>query len=290
MTVGFGDLLFGVPLTGVATQGHINRHRAALGLLPVFVDADLSSAAGRHTSDMSANPWVYKTPARNAHISSDNRTTPAERITAAALQAGWRPERTGEILYWGGALLNGDAPFNWWMGSPPHRQIIEDGAYTHLGFSASHTDSANEWVYCVTFARAPARGLFARHSDRVIDVKDLSTANGAVIHQWEWWGGGNQRWRLEPTGGGYARIVSQLSGKVLDVANLSTANGAVIHQWEWWGGDNQQFRPEPYGIGELKLTARHSGKVIEVAGIDEGNGALIQQWDWWGGANQRWKY
>jgi hypothetical protein len=292
VTVGFGDLLFGVPLTGTAIQLHINQHRAALGHLPVFVDADLSSAAARHTLDMSTNPWMYKTPGRNAHISSDNRTTPAERIFAAAAAGGWRPEndRTGEILYWGGALLNGDAPFNWWMGSPPHRQIIEDGSFTHIGFSASHTNSANEWVYGVTFARTPARALFAKHSDRVIDVKGISTANGAEIIQWDWWGGGNQRWRLEPVGGGYVRIVAQHSGKVLDVSGISMANGARLVQWEWWGGDNQKFRPEVYGIGELTLTAKHSGKVIEVAGMNESNGALIQQWDWWGGANQRWKY
>jgi hypothetical protein len=176
------------------------------------------------------------------------------------------------------------------MGSPPHRRLIEDGSFTHMGFSASHTGSANEWVYCVTFARAPARPLFARHSDRVIDVKDISTANGAPIHQWDWWGGGNQRWRMEPVGDGYARIVAQHSGKVLDVAGASMANGAPLVQWDWWGGDNQRFRPEVYGIGELLLRAKHSGKVLDVKDMNEGNGAIVLQWDWWGGANQRWKY
>jgi Ricin-type beta-trefoil lectin domain-like len=245
----------------------------------------------RHTSDMAVNPWMYKTPGRNPHISSDNHTTPAERITAETLPV-WLPDenRTGEILAWGGANLNGDAPFNWWMGSPPHRQIIEDGLYTHIGFSASHTDSANEWVYCVTFARAGRRPLTAVHSGRVIDVNDQSTANGAKITQWDYWGGGNQRWTLEPVGGGYVRIRALHSGKVLDVSGMDMANGARLVQWEWWGGNNQQFRPEIYGFGELKLTAKHSGKVIEVAGWDEANGAQIQQWDWHGGTNQRWKY
>ncbi|MFD1505704.1 RICIN domain-containing protein [Georgenia yuyongxinii] len=289
MTVTFGDLLFGVPLTGTAIQLHINQHRAALGLLPVFVDPALSTAAARHTADMSTNPWVYKTAGRDAHQGSD-LSTPTVRIEAAAAANGWRPDRTGEILYWGGPLLNGDAPFNWWMGSPGHRQRIEDGAYTHLGFSASHTNSANEWVYGVTFARAPARAIFAQHSGRVIDVKDISTANGAAIIQWDWWGGGNQRWVLEPVGGGYVRIVAVHSGKVLDVAGISMDNGAPLTQWDWWGGDNQRFRPEVYGIGQLKLTAKHSGKVVEVAGMDENNGARVQQWDWWGGANQLWKY
>ena len=292
MTVGMGDLLFGIALTGVAIRDKINRHRTALGRAPVFIDRELAAAAETHTKDMAANPRIYKTPGRDPHISSDDRTRPAQRIIAKAGAGGWRPEqdRTGEILAWGGALLNGDAPFTWWMGSPPHRQIIEDGSYTHIGFSASHTDSANEWVYAVTFARAPARPLFSVNSGRVIDVKNGSTANGTPIIQWDYHGGPMQRFRLEPVGGGYVRIVAQHSGKVLDVSGISTANGAPIVQWDWWGGDNQRFWAESYGFNELKLTAKHSGKVLDVTGFAEGNGAVIQQWDWLQGANQRWTY
>ncbi|MDZ5446187.1 RICIN domain-containing protein [Micromonospora sp. 4G57] len=242
MPVGFGDLLFGVALAGLGVQQQINRHRATLGHLPVFADGDLSSAAGQHTADMANNPWVYKTPGRNAHISSDNHTTPGERIVTATLPE-WRPEKTGEILYWGGELLNSGPAFNWWMGSPPHRQIIEDGSYTHIGFSAHFNHSANEWVYGMTFARTTPRPLFAKHSGRVIDVRDQSVANGAAITQWDWWGGGNQRWRLEPVGGGYARIVALHSGKVLDVAGASMANGAPLVQWEWWGATTRSSSP-----------------------------------------------
>ncbi|TDD71370.1 hypothetical protein E1262_07160 [Jiangella aurantiaca] len=294
MPVGIFDLVGGVALAGVGIQKRINQHRAALGRLPVFVDARLSEAANRHTSDMAANPWIYQTPNRDAHLSSDNQTTAQKRITDAAAAGGWAPEngRTGEILYWGGAQLNGDAPVNWWINvSAPHRQRIEDPDYTHMGFSASHNGSADEWVYAVTFARSPARALFAKHTDnKVIDVTGISTASGAPAQQWTWWGGWNQLWSMDPVGGGYVRIRAKHSGKVLDVAGLSTDNGARIIQWDWWGGDNQKFLPEVYGFGEVKLTAKHSGKVIEVAGFSEADGAAIQQWDWWGGANQRWKY
>lgn len=293
MPVGAGDILFGIPLAGVGIQKRINQHRASLGRLPVFVDTQLSVAAQRHTSDMAAHPAIYTTPNRDPHLSSDGHTTAKQRITDAAAAAGWAPEneRTGEILYWGGANLNGDAPVNWWINvSPPHRQRIEDPDYTHMGFSASYNNAADEWVYGVTFARSPARGLFAKHSGKVVDITGISTASGAPAQQWTWWGGGNQRWSFDPVGGGYVRIRAQHSGKVLDVAGISTANGARIIQWDWWGGDNQKFLPEVYGIGELKLTAKHSGKVIEVDGFSEADGAVIQQWDWWGGANQRWTY
>ncbi len=291
MTASLGDFLFGVALCGVAIQLKINQHRATLDRLPVFIDVDLGSAASRHTSDMSNNPSIYQTPGRDPHKGSDN-STPSERILAATGASGWRPEnnRTGEILAWGGAYLNADAPFNWWLNSPPHRAIIEDGAYTHIGFSANHTNSANEWVYCVDFATSPPRPIFSKNSGRVIDVEGISPNSGAKIQQWDSWGGGNQRWRLENVGGGYALIRAEHSGKVLDVEGASTANGAKLVQWDWWGGDNQRFRPEVYGFGELKFTAKHSGKVLDVEGVSEANGARIQQWDWWEGPNQRWTF
>lgn len=40
MTVGMGDLLFGIALTGVAIREKINRHRTALGRAPVFMDRE----------------------------------------------------------------------------------------------------------------------------------------------------------------------------------------------------------------------------------------------------------
>ena len=55
-------------------------------------------------------------------------------------------------------------------------------------------------------------------------------------------GGDNQKFRPEPTGHGYRKLVAKHSGKVLDVNGLSTANGAEIIQWDWWGGQNQQWR------------------------------------------------
>jgi hypothetical protein len=258
----------------------------------VFFDEDFRNAAHRHTQDMSRHPEIYKTVGRDAHKGSDN-STPAERIMAATVAGGWRPEnnRTGEILAWGGAYLNADAPFSWWLNSPPHRAIIEDGAYTHIGFSADHTDSANEWVYAIDFATSTPRPLFSVNSGRVIDVDAWSQNNGAKIQQWDSHGGNNQRWRLEDVSGGFARIRNQHSGKVLDVFQASTANGAALVQWDWWGGDNQRFRPEVVnGAGELKLTAKHSGKVLDVEGISFNNGAKIIQWDWWDGPNQRWKF
>ncbi len=84
--------------------------------------------------------------------------------------------------------------------------------------------------------------LTARHSGKVLDVAGVSRDNGARVHQWDWWGGPNQKWRLEDVGGGYFKVVSANSGKVLDVAGVSRDNGAPVHQWDWWAGWNQHWR------------------------------------------------
>ena len=34
----------------------------------------------------------------------------------------------------------------------------------------------------------------AKHSGKVLDVRGVSTANGAQIQQWDYLGGDNQRW------------------------------------------------------------------------------------------------
>ncbi|MEV5378935.1 RICIN domain-containing protein [Streptomyces nondiastaticus] len=298
MPVGIGDLLFGIPLAGFAVQNRFNQHRAGLGRLPLFIDKDLSTAANRHTTDIADHPERLAQPDSSKpnfvdpHIGSDG-SAPADRIIAAAAAGGWRPENdtTGEIMQWGGAFLSVDAALHFWLvESAHHRERVEDPAYTHMGFSASHNSSADEWNYTVDFARSPTRPLYSVNSGKVLDVTNMSNDHGAPIQQWDWWGGWNQQFTMEPTDGGYVRLRARNSGLVLDVAGVSRDNGARIIQWDWWGGENQQFLPEVFGIGEIKLTARHSGRSLDVKDFSVDNGAPIQQWDWWGGANQRWRF
>ena len=131
--------------------------------------------------------------------------------------------------------------------------------------------------------------LFARHSGKVLDVAGASTANGALVHQWEWWGGDNQRWRIEALGNGTVRVVAVHSGKVLDVDHASTADGTAVVQWAWSNTNNQRWVFDRFEFGdEIRLLATHSLKPIEVAGRSEANGAPVVQREWWGGPSQRW--
>ncbi|MER5832867.1 RICIN domain-containing protein [Streptomyces sp. NPDC002130] len=152
----------------------------------------------------------------------------------------------------------------------------------------------NDFSYCEYTAShlgwSVVTPLFAKHSGKVLDVSGISPDNGAPVIQWDWWGGDNQRWRLEALGDGYVRAVAQHSGKVLDVSGISPDNGAPLIQWDWWGGDNQRWRFESVADGVHQLTAKHSGRVLDVSGISLDNGAPVIQWDWHGGDNQRWEY
>src|SRR6516162_1698219 len=78
------------------------------------------------------------------------------------------------------------------------------------------------------------------NSDKVLDVKGASKADGAPVIQYHWHAGRNQEWNIIPLSDGFDAIQNVNSGKVLDVRGRSTADGALVQQWQWNGGLNQQ--------------------------------------------------
>ena len=136
----------------------------------------------------------------------------------------------------------------------------------------------------------PIRGpVFARHSGKCLDITGGSTANGAEAIQWDYWGGGNQLYRIEWVEASHYKLIAQHSARVIDVAGASAASGAQVIQWDWWGGNNQKFRLDAVERGCPGVTANHSGKCLDVAGASAANGVRVIQWDWWGGNNQQWR-
>jgi hypothetical protein len=127
----------------------------------------------------------------------------------------------------------------------------------------------------------------ARHSGKVMDVINASTANNAEVKQWTWNGGANQKWSFQDAGGGYVRLVNLNSGKCLDVANASTADGANIIQYTCGSGTNQQWQWVATG-SYFQLRARHSGKCLDVVSANTADGADIQQYTCGSGTNQQW--
>ncbi|MGW1747092.1 alpha-L-fucosidase [Streptomyces sp. NPDC002092] len=83
--------------------------------------------------------------------------------------------------------------------------------------------------------------LVNRNSGKVMDVKDASTADGALVIQWPWTGGTNQQWKLLPDTDGSYRLSNVKSGKVLDSPGGS-AQGANLDQLTDSGSDNQDWQ------------------------------------------------
>ncbi|MEU4449257.1 alpha-galactosidase [Actinosynnema sp. NPDC050801] len=133
--------------------------------------------------------------------------------------------------------------------------------------------------------------LTARHSGKLADVYDQSTADGGDVVQWAPNGQANQRWRFRDLGDGTSTIVSVHSGLCLDVYGGvgATADGVRVAQWSCNGQANQRWRVQDAGSGYVRLVAQHSGKCLDVFEASTTDGARLVQWTCGTGANQQWQ-
>jgi len=132
--------------------------------------------------------------------------------------------------------------------------------------------------------------LVARHSGKCLEVPGASKDNGQVITQNACVrGAAHQRFRLQPTDGGFYQIVAQHSGKCLDISKESITDSARIVQWDCWGGANQQFRLLPSDNGHHRLIARSSVKCLDVTGGTANNTPVQQYTCYPNGGHQQFK-
>ena len=130
--------------------------------------------------------------------------------------------------------------------------------------------------------------FIARHSNKCLDVKDDSKADGAPLVQFRCGSGMNQQFELIPTGS-YYQIVARSSGKCVEVRAASGADKAVIQQLSCNGGANQRFQLVDMGGGFNKLVIRGSGKCVDVDGASTADLALILQLTCNGQTNQQFR-
>lgn len=111
--------------SGNAVYSGVSRLRQACGV--IGDDPRLTAAAQRHADDM-------LTHGVDGHIGSDG-SSPQTRIRDAGYV---RTSYTGEIVYWGtGSAATPSVAVAQWMGSPPHRAIILNCAFTAAGFATA---------------------------------------------------------------------------------------------------------------------------------------------------------
>ena len=59
-----------------------------------------------------------------------------------------------------------------------------------------------------------------------LDVSEVSTADGALIHLWQWLGGTNQQWAIQPADG-TCKLTAVHSGKAMDAYGAQVATPAL---------------------------------------------------------------
>lgn len=128
-------------------------------------------------------------------------------------------------------------------------------------------------------------------SGKAMDVAEVSKTPGANIHQWDYVGGENQKWKLSAAGDGSWYIQSVWSGLVLDANDWGTADGTNVLQWTKGNNQtNQKWKIEANGDGTYRVTNLHANKVLDVSGSSPDNGANIQLWTWNASSAQRWTF
>ncbi|WP_444947693.1 RICIN domain-containing protein [Micromonospora ureilytica] len=131
--------------------------------------------------------------------------------------------------------------------------------------------------------------LVNRNSGKVLDVRDTSTADGAVIQQWSRNDGAWQQFQFVSSGSGYYRLKARHSGKVVDLWEWNTADGAEYRQYADQNGANQQFQVLDSDGGYVRLINRHSAKALEVWERSTVDGGRISQYADLNGTNQQWQ-
>ncbi|MBU5672354.1 RICIN domain-containing protein [Paenibacillus brevis] len=168
-----------------------------------------------------------------------------------------------------------------WPGSPngstpfPSQMLVD---YVRVYQQSNSSSIVNNGVYTLT----------SKVSGKVLDVLDVSTANGAKMQQWTNYTAANQQFRLTDTGDGYYKLTAIHSGKCLDVPSGANTVGLRLQQWDDNGSNAQKWKLVDMGGGYYKLVNKASGLVMDVSNSSTADGAVVQQWNDNGTDAQRW--
>ncbi|CAL9585263.1 hypothetical protein SUDANB121_05143 [Nocardiopsis dassonvillei] len=124
--------------------------------------------------------------------------------------------------------------------------------------------------------------------DRVLDVVQAATHNGAAVHLWDRHDQGNQQWRFVPVEGGFYAVENVGSGKVLEVPTDAAAPPAATLLTST-GASNQHWTVVDVGGGVVRLVNRATGQALEGQGGAPDNGTAVVQAPDGGHAFQQWR-
>ncbi len=156
------------------------------------------------------------------------------------------------------------------------------------------------------YVKASPNGFYRivnKNSNKVLDVREQLTTDGANIFQWSDYLGDNQLFKATSTNNAiyidpfipyikwdYVNLTNLNSNKVADVSAWNFNNGANIQQWDYVTGINQQWLVHDAGNGYCWFEPKHAiGKCLEVDAWGTTNGNNIQIWEYLANDNQLWK-
>jgi hypothetical protein len=199
--------------------------------------------------------------------------------------------------------------------TPSLRQAIIDRAYAYANTTTSAVP-LSDWYEPVTaasdgfMARPVVGGLFAplvraagpfpnpnltyrvvnQFNGLLVSVNNQSTADGAVVTQWNDNGTPDHSWSFIANSGGTYRLKNLNSGKVLTPLNWNTADGAGITQWDDNGTADHLWQLVPNVDGSSRLLSTMSSKVLTPTGWSTVLGNPLTQWDDNGTQDHNWYF
>jgi hypothetical protein len=200
---------------------------------------------------------------------------------------------------------NGGANQQWQLDQQPNGNYVIVNAYSNLALADPKSSTSNttqiiqfqpdggyeqQWDLLAAgqSANIGADYLVNASSQQVLDDPDYSSQDGTPMDQWDYNGGTNQLWELNPLPDGNYLIQNQFNQKVLDDPASSTADGTHVIQYQPDGGANQEWTLVPLADGNDLIVNLASGYVLDDPAASTAEGQSIIQYQPDGGANQEW--
>lgn len=130
--------------------------------------------------------------------------------------------------------------------------------------------------------------LRASHSNKCLDVSEISRAPGAMVWQYECHGGDNQRWQIRYDRAGFHEIRAAHSALCLEIAGGEMVDIVLVRQNICTNADNQKFAFVTIAQDLYTVRAKHSGKCLHVNGDAMTNATAVVQLACDGRASEAW--
>lgn len=124
----------------------------------------------------------------------------------------------------------------------------------------------------------------ARHSGKLMEVADASTANNANVQQNSDNGNFCQQWKIVEVERGIYQLINRNSGLTLDAV---TSSNNVI-QYSYWGGKNQKWKITGAGNGSYFFVNKANNRMLEVYYAETNDESNVQHWGFNGETCQMW--